>query len=44
VDDYGIGLSNTAARLAELQRGAGTLNVTRSAEGGTRSALRLPLG
>jgi hypothetical protein len=44
VDDYGIGLSNTAARLAELQRGAGTLTVTRSAEGGTRSALRLPHG
>jgi two-component system LytT family sensor kinase len=44
VDDYGIGLSNTAARLAELRHGAGALAVTRSADGGTRSTLRLPLG
>jgi LytS/YehU family sensor histidine kinase len=43
VDDYGIGLSNTAARLVELQRGGGTLEVARMAAGGTRSTVTLPL-
>jgi signal transduction histidine kinase len=42
-DDYGIGLSNTAARIAELGRGAGSLSVVRAVGGGTRSTVTLPL-
>jgi two-component system LytT family sensor kinase len=41
-EDYGIGLSNTAARITELGHGAGTLSVRRSAGGGTRAAVTLP--
>ena len=43
VDDYGIGLSNTAARIAELGHGAGSLSVVRTAGGGTRATVTLPV-
>jgi len=42
-DDYGIGLSNTAARLAELHGARGTLAVARAPGGGTVATVRLPL-
>jgi len=42
VDDYGIGLSNTRARLAELAGGGGTLTVRRMESGGTLATVRLP--
>jgi signal transduction histidine kinase len=41
-DDYGVGLSNTAARLTELHGARGTLEVRRAAGGGTHVAVRLP--
>jgi signal transduction histidine kinase len=41
VDDYGIGLSNTAARISELGHGAGSLSVVRTAGGGTRATVTL---
>ncbi|HET7188517.1 MAG TPA: histidine kinase [Gemmatimonadaceae bacterium] len=41
-DDYGIGLSNTAARLDAMSGGAGSLEITRVASGGTRCVVRLP--
>jgi signal transduction histidine kinase len=41
-DDYGIGLSNTAARLAELHGGHAALSVVRAAGGGTVATVRLP--
>ena len=41
-DDYGIGLSNSEARLAALAGGAGTLQVTGAAGSGTRCVARLP--
>jgi sensor histidine kinase YesM len=40
-DDFGIGLSNTAARLAAIS-GTGTLAVTRAPNGGTRCTVRMP--
>jgi len=42
VDDYGIGLSNSEARLAALAGGAGTLQITGRAGAGTRCVARLP--
>src|SRR5215218_6759031 len=41
-DDYGIGLSNSDARLAALPGGAGTLELSSDAERGTRCVARLP--
>jgi sensor histidine kinase YesM len=41
-DDYGIGLSNTAARVQGLHGAAGALVVGPAVHGGTRSLLRLP--
>ena len=41
-DDYGIGLSNTAARLAAISDGTGTLGVIRAPTGGTRCTVRMP--
>jgi LytS/YehU family sensor histidine kinase len=41
-DDYGIGLSNSDARLAALPGGAGTLEIVRAAGRGTRCVARLP--
>lgn len=41
-DDYGVGLSNTAARLAELHGARAALDVARAAGGGTRVTVRLP--
>ena len=41
-DDYGIGLSNSEARLAALPNGAGTLEITGAAGSGTRCVARLP--
>lgn len=41
-DDYGIGLSNTAARVQGLHGAAGALVVEAAPRGGTRSLLRLP--
>jgi signal transduction histidine kinase len=43
-DDYGIGLSNTAARLRELHGDRGTLSVRRMPEGGTLATVRVPRG
>jgi signal transduction histidine kinase len=42
-EDYGIGLSNTAARLAELHGARGTLAVSPAPGGGTVATVRLPL-
>jgi signal transduction histidine kinase len=44
VDDYGIGLANTAARLRALHGEHGTLTVEPAARGGTRATIRLPAG
>jgi two-component system, LytTR family, sensor kinase len=41
-DDYGIGLSNTAARVQGLHGAVGALVVEAVAHGGTRSLLRIP--
>jgi LytS/YehU family sensor histidine kinase len=41
--DYGIGLANTAARLAELFGPAGVVEVAALAGGGTRASVRIPL-
>jgi signal transduction histidine kinase len=41
-DDYGIGLSNTAARLRELHGDEGVLSVRRLPEGGTLATVRIP--
>ena len=41
-DDYGIGLANTAARLAAIADGTGTLAVTPAPSGGTRCIVRMP--
>jgi signal transduction histidine kinase len=41
-DDYGIGLSNTAARVEGLHGTAGALMVGPASRGGTRSLIRLP--
>jgi LytS/YehU family sensor histidine kinase len=43
-DDYGIGLSNTAARVEGLHGAVGALVVSPASRGGTRSLLRLPAG
>jgi LytS/YehU family sensor histidine kinase len=42
-DDYGIGLSNTAARLAELHGDKGELTVRPAPGGGTVAIVRLPV-
>ncbi len=41
-DDYGIGLSNTAARLAELYGERGSLSVAERPHGGTSAVVRVP--
>lgn len=41
-DDYGIGLSNTAARLRALYGASGSLSVDRREGGGTSVTVRLP--
>jgi sensor histidine kinase YesM len=41
-DDYGIGLSNTAARLQAISDGTGTLAITRAPSGGTRCTVSMP--
>ena len=40
--DHGIGLANSAARLAALYGSAGALDVEPGAGGGTRASLRMP--
>lgn len=42
-DDYGVGLANTAQRLAQLHGTAAALTLAPLAEGGTVATVRLPL-
>jgi signal transduction histidine kinase len=42
-ESYGIGLSNTAARLAELHGGRASLRIAPAPGGGTVATVRLPL-
>lgn len=41
-DDYGIGLSNTAARLRELYGDRASLRIERAADGTTHAMVRMP--